>query len=61
MIIQKLTLEIPKALFEELEQLALLTGVSIESVPLQCIASSLPSFIKKANDLDEIMNESNRG
>lgn len=56
MAIQKLTLEISEALSEELEHLALLTGDSIESVVLQCIVSSLPSFRKKANDLDEILS-----
>lgn len=53
---QKLTLEIPEALFEELEHLAKLTGDSIESVTILSIASSLPSFRKKANDLDELLS-----
>ncbi|BAZ16204.1 hypothetical protein NIES4071_80790 [Calothrix sp. NIES-4071] len=56
MTTKKLTLEIPKELFEELEQLALLKGDSIESVIILSIATSLPSFRQKANDLDELLS-----
>lgn len=52
---QKLMLEIPEPLFEELHHLAELTGQSIESLALQSITSSLPRT-KKVPDLDELLS-----
>lgn len=52
---QKLILEIPEPLFEELHHLAELTGQSIESLALQSITSSLPRT-KKVPDLDELLS-----
>ncbi|MEH1935281.1 MAG: hypothetical protein V7L14_16625 [Nostoc sp.] len=44
---QKLTLEIPESLFEQLHHLAELTGQSIESLALQSITSNLPCLSEK--------------
>ncbi|MEH1846005.1 MAG: hypothetical protein V7L25_13645 [Nostoc sp.] len=53
---QKLTLEIPESLFEQLDHLAELTGQSIESLALQSITSNLPCLSEKVHDLDELLS-----
>jgi len=53
---QKLMLEIPEPLFEELHHLAELTGQSIESLALQSITNSLPRYTKRVPDLDELLS-----
>lgn len=57
MTTQKLTLEIPEDVFKELEYLAKLTGDSIESVTIMSIVTSLPSFRRKVDDLDELLSK----
>ncbi|WP_335065175.1 AbrB/MazE/SpoVT family DNA-binding domain-containing protein [Nostoc sp.] len=54
---QKLTLEIPESLFEQLHHLAKLTGQSIESLALQSITSNLPCLSEKIHDLDELLTQ----
>lgn len=56
MAIQKLTLEIPESLLEELQSFAELTGQSVESLALQSITSSLLRLRKKTYDLDELLS-----
>jgi len=56
MATQKLMLEIPESLFEQLHNLAQLTGQSIESLALQSITSNLPRFTEKVHDLDELLS-----
>jgi antitoxin MazE len=53
---QKLTLEIPESLFEQLHHLAELTGQSIESLALQSIRSNVPYLTEKVHDLDELLS-----
>ena len=53
---QKLTLEIPEALFEQLHHLAEFTGQSIESLALQSITSRVPYLTEKVHDLDELLS-----
>jgi antitoxin component of MazEF toxin-antitoxin module len=57
MATQKLTLEIPESLLEELHRFAELTGQSVESLALQSITSSLPRFREKIYDLDELLSQ----
>jgi len=54
---QKLTLEIPESLFEQLHHLAELTGQSIESLALQSITSNVPYLTEKVHDLDELLSQ----
>jgi antitoxin MazE len=57
---QKLILEIPESLLEELHHLAELTGQSVESLALQSIINSLPPIMKKFSekiyDIDELLS-----
>jgi antitoxin MazE len=57
---QKLTLEIPELLLEELQHLAELTGQSVEYFALQSITNSLPPIARKYSekiyDLDELLS-----
>ncbi|MBD2441600.1 hypothetical protein [Nostoc sp. FACHB-110] len=54
---QKLTLEIPELLLEELQRFAELTGQSVESLALQSIKNSLSRFREKIYDLDELLSQ----
>lgn len=56
MFTQKLTLEIPESLFEELNHLSELTGQSVQSLALQSITSSLPRFREQVHNLDELLS-----
>ncbi|MCC5628277.1 hypothetical protein LC613_09170 [Nostoc sphaeroides CHAB 2801] len=53
---QKLTLEIPESLFEQLHYLAELTGQSIESLALQSITNNVPYLTEKVHNLDELLS-----
>jgi antitoxin MazE len=57
---QKLTLEIPELLLEELQHLAELAGQSVECFALQSITNSLPpiarKYSEKTYDLDELLS-----
>ena len=53
---QKLTLEIPESLLEQLRYLAELTSQSVEYLALQSIMNSLPHLHEKAHDLDELLS-----
>jgi antitoxin MazE len=60
MTTQKLIIEIPESLLEELHRFAELTGQSVESWALQSITSSLPRFREireKTYDLDELLSQ----
>ncbi|BAY32563.1 hypothetical protein NIES2107_44520 [Nostoc carneum NIES-2107] len=57
MATQKLTLEIPESLLEELHRFAELTGQSVESLALQSITISLPRLREKIYDLDELLSQ----
>jgi antitoxin MazE len=57
MATQKLTLEIPESLLEELHRFAELTGQSVESLVLQSITRSVPHFREKTYDLDELLSQ----
>ena len=60
MATQKLTLEIPESLLEELHRFAELTGQSVESLAVQSITNSLPQFREKVYDLDELLSQVTR-
>ena len=57
---QKLTLEIPESLFEELLHLAELTNQSVEYLAVQGIINSLPPITRKYSekkyDLDDLLS-----
>ncbi len=52
---QKLTLEIPESLFEELQHLAELTDQSVKYLALQSIANSLPPIARKYSEKNMIL------
>jgi antitoxin MazE len=56
MATQKLTIEISESLFEKLHHFAELTGQSVECLALQTITSSLPGFVARTYDLDELLS-----
>jgi hypothetical protein len=56
MATQKLTIEISESLFDKLHHFAELTSQSVECLALEILTSSLPSFVERTYDLDELLS-----